>query len=377
MSGNDRYKVAVLVCGFFIAAIGFIAIIGWLLDIRILHSIRADYIPMAPSTALVFIIMGSSLFVSTRWASHHFSILFSKVSAVLVAVFALLMLIQFFLGTDFGIEKMLAGEPGTLRDFPIGRMSPVTASAFLLSGLAQLSLLCVPQAPKSGRYLAVVMAAGVLIIGLAVLTSYLFEAPLLYRGAVIPVALPTAIAFVLLGSGLVAAVMPYLSLSVSGADVLIRTMPIFHGRYIPAAVVGIIGVLISITMYGIAHKNRSFEGALLILSAGLLFTALLTSYLFTTERYAIALKESMTERDKLISELQDALAKIKTLRGFIPICSYCKKIRNDKNYWEYLEVYVTERSEAEFTHGICPECTEKAMAEFSQMKKDKEKTEET
>ena len=162
---------------------------------------------------------------------------------------------------------------------------------------------------------------------------------MLYGGAVIPVAMPTAIAFVLLGSGLFAAVMPYLSLSVSGADVLIHTMPIFHGRYLPSAVMGITGVLLSITTYGIIHKNRSFESALFVLSAGLLFTALLTLYLLTTERYSIALKESLTERDKLISELQDALAKIKTLRGFIPICSYCKKIRNDKNYWEHLEVY--------------------------------------
>jgi hypothetical protein len=377
MSNKDSYRVIAQACALSAAGIGFIAIIGWLTNLWMLHSIRADYIPMAPSTALAFIIMSGSLFVSARWASHHLATLFSKVSAVLVAVFALLMLIQFFLGTDFGIEKMLAGESGTLRGFPIGRMSPVTASAFFLSGLSQLFLLCVPQAPKSGRYLVIVMAVGVLMIGLAVLTSYLFEAPLLYRGAVIPVAMPTAIAFVLLGSGLFAAVMPYLSLSISVADALIHTMPIFHGRYLPSAVMGITGVLISITTYGIIHKNRSFESALFVLSASLLFTALLTIYLLTTERYAIALKESLSERDKLISELQDAIARIKTLRGFVPICSYCKKIRNDQNYWEHLEAYISERSEAEFTHSICPECAEKAMAEISQMKKDKEKIEET
>ena len=369
--------IIVQACALSTAGIGFIAIIGWLTNIWMLHSIRADYIPMAPSTALAFIIMSGSLFVSTRWASHYLGTLFSKVSAVLVTVFALLMLIQFFIGTDFGIEKMLAGESGTLRGFPIGRMSPVTASAFLLSGLSQLFLLYVPQAPKSGRYLVVVMAVGVLIIGLAILTSYLFGAPLLYSGAIIPVAMPTAIAFVLLGSGLFAGVMTYPSLSVSGADVLIRTIPIFHGRCLPSAVMGIIGVLISITTYGIIHKNRSFESALFVLSAGLLFTALLTLYLLTTERYHIAIKESIAERNKLISELQDALARINTLRGFVPICSYCKKIRNDKNYWEHLEVYITERSEAEFTHSVCPECAKKVMAEFSQMKKDKEKTEET
>ncbi|MBT9538006.1 MAG: hypothetical protein IVZ94_07715 [Nitrospirae bacterium] len=377
MSNKDSYRAIVQVCALSTAGLGLIAIIGWLTNLWLLHSIRPDYIPMAPSTALAFIIMGGSLFVSARWSSHYLAILFSKVSAVLVALFALLMLIQFFIGTDFGIERLLAGESGTLRGFPTGRMSPVTAVSFLLSGLSQLFLLYVPQTLRPSRYLVVGMTVGVLITGLAIIICYLLGTPLLYGGSVIPVAMPTAIAFVMLGGGLFAASMPYLSLSVSGADVLIRTVPIFHGRYLPSAVVGIIGVVISITIYSIARENRSFEGALAVLSAGLLFTALLTLYLFTMERYSIALKESLTEREKLISELQDALARIKTLRGFVPICSYCKKIRNDKNYWEHLETYITERSEAEFTHSICPECAKKVMTEFSQMKKDKEKTEET
>ena len=175
MSNKDSYRAIVQVCALSTAGLGLIAIIGWLTNLWLLHSIRPDYIPMAPSTALAFIIMGSSLFVSTRWASHHLATLFSKVSAVLVAVFALLMLIQFFIGTDFGIERLLAGESGTLRGFPTGRMSPVTAVSFLLSGLSQLFLLYVPQTLRpGGRYLAVGMAVGVLIIGLAILTSYLF-----------------------------------------------------------------------------------------------------------------------------------------------------------------------------------------------------------
>ncbi len=55
-------------------------------------------------------------------------------------------------------------------------------------------------------------------------------------------------------------------------------------------------------------------------------------------------------------ELQDALSKVKTLRGLIPICASCKKVRSDKGCWQRLEVYLTEHTEAELTHGICPEC---------------------
>lgn len=68
------------------------------------------------------------------------------------------------------------------------------------------------------------------------------------------------------------------------------------------------------------------------------------------------LKAMEVEREKLIADLQEALARIKTLKGLIPICAWCKKARNDKGYWDNLENYVREHSSADFTHGICPDC---------------------
>ncbi len=65
------------------------------------------------------------------------------------------------------------------------------------------------------------------------------------------------------------------------------------------------------------------------------------------------------ERERLIAELQEALASIKTLKGMLPICSSCKKVRDDNGYWNQIEAYVSEHTEAEFTHGICPECAKK------------------
>jgi hypothetical protein len=70
------------------------------------------------------------------------------------------------------------------------------------------------------------------------------------------------------------------------------------------------------------------------------------------------------EREKLIVELQSALAQVKRLSGFLPICASCKKIRDDKGYWQQIEQYITEHSEALFSHGICPECAEKLYPEF-------------
>lgn len=65
------------------------------------------------------------------------------------------------------------------------------------------------------------------------------------------------------------------------------------------------------------------------------------------------------EREKLISELQDAMSRIKTLSGLLPTCAWCRKVRDDDGYWKKVETYIEEHSDASFTHGICPECLQK------------------
>ena len=75
-------------------------------------------------------------------------------------------------------------------------------------------------------------------------------------------------------------------------------------------------------------------------------------------------KEIEADREKLIEKLQDAIDKIKVLRGIIPICASCKKIRDDKGYWSQIESYIKEHSEADFTHSICPDCAKKLYPEF-------------
>jgi PAS domain S-box-containing protein len=74
------------------------------------------------------------------------------------------------------------------------------------------------------------------------------------------------------------------------------------------------------------------------------------------ERDITARKREEEVRVKLIQELSDALANIKTLKGLLPICSACKKIRDDHGYWKKVESYISEHTGAEFTHGICPDC---------------------
>ncbi|MCX8108614.1 MAG: PAS domain S-box protein, partial [Verrucomicrobiae bacterium] len=72
-----------------------------------------------------------------------------------------------------------------------------------------------------------------------------------------------------------------------------------------------------------------------------------------------ARKQAEAERERLITELRQAMSEIKTLKGFIPICAGCKKIRDDKGFWVQVEAYISSRSEAQFSHGLCPDCMKK------------------
>jgi hypothetical protein len=69
------------------------------------------------------------------------------------------------------------------------------------------------------------------------------------------------------------------------------------------------------------------------------------------------------EMERLIRELDDALAHVKTLSGLLPICARCKKIRDDKGYWSQIETYISQHSTAQFTHSLCPECAVKTLKE--------------
>lgn len=75
-------------------------------------------------------------------------------------------------------------------------------------------------------------------------------------------------------------------------------------------------------------------------------------------------KKVELDREELITELRSALEEIRSLKGIIPICARCKKIRDDSGYWEQLEVYLRQRSGAEFSHGLCPDCARELYGGF-------------
>jgi hypothetical protein len=76
-------------------------------------------------------------------------------------------------------------------------------------------------------------------------------------------------------------------------------------------------------------------------------------------------KRALEDGEQLILKLQKALTEVKQLSGLLPICASCKKIRDDKGYWGQIESYISDHSEAEFSHGICPDCMKKLYPDFA------------
>ena len=83
--------------------------------------------------------------------------------------------------------------------------------------------------------------------------------------------------------------------------------------------------------------------------------------------------ESEQKNAQLVSDLQEALAKAKTLSGLLPICASCKKIRDDAGYWHQVEVYIRDHAEVDFSHGLCPDCQDDLAAQIAAFKKKSQK----
>lgn len=79
----------------------------------------------------------------------------------------------------------------------------------------------------------------------------------------------------------------------------------------------------------------------------------------------LELRQSKIALEQNVKELKDALEHVKQLSGLLPICAHCKKIRNDSGYWQQVEVYIENHSEAQFTHGFCPDCIQQYYPEYA------------
>ena len=191
-------------CAAVTIAVALLALGGWATGRLILASLRQDFIPMSLATALVFVLLGGALLVGCRNPAPRRARWLSCAGATLVLLVGLLVLAQYLTGTDFGFEHWLSRTSDTFGQVPIGRMSPLAAGAFVVASLALLVLLGAPTSWRTAHDIAASAAAGVMVVGVLVLLGYWNRTAFVFGGGVIPMALPTAAAFVFLGAGLLA-----------------------------------------------------------------------------------------------------------------------------------------------------------------------------
>jgi two-component system, cell cycle sensor histidine kinase and response regulator CckA len=195
----SAYERASRACGLLVVIISGAALTGWFTGSVTLKGIRAGYIPMAPNTALMFVLLGASL-ATFRSKSRKF--LFAvRTTAVVAAGLALIRLSEYLTGVDRTVDHWFFRFPAErLGLAPVGKMAFFTAMTFFVLGLALfLVSWSRPRWPNdAARVLSVVVA----FMGLAFLLGYLYGAPLLYGGRSIPMALNTAICFFIFGAGL-------------------------------------------------------------------------------------------------------------------------------------------------------------------------------
>ncbi len=201
---NNNYfvRISQVCCGITIG-MGVLTFVGWLSGLRLLASVRPNYIPMAPNTATAFIILGIAVLALTFQSFCRFFRWFSAFSAILTIVLSILTLIQYFIRVDLNIDQMILRTSGLLGKVPVGCMSPITGGNFLLVGVALL-LLSLPSYERLTRDISSCLAIVTTITGLVVILAYLYGTPILYGGNTIPMAVTTACAFVCLGIALIA-----------------------------------------------------------------------------------------------------------------------------------------------------------------------------
>lgn len=201
LTGVISFKFSSQLCGTIAAVLGALAIVGWLMEWDVLTGIRTDYIPMAPNTALSFIILGISFCVLVTEKKQGLKL--SKVGAAIVFVLSLIRFAEFSVNINLNVDQWIFKIPGEkLGLIPVGRMALPTAINFLFASAALFLASYLKKNWIAGSVERLLTGATTLI-GLAFSLGYIYGAPLLYGGATIPMALNTAIAFFVLGMGLV------------------------------------------------------------------------------------------------------------------------------------------------------------------------------
>lgn len=197
---------AAVASGTLAALLGLLGLVGWMSGRHVLASVRADFIPMAPLSAICFLLGASTLIGLASAATSRPGKAWMATASTLLQVLCAVKILEFRTAGKTGIEALLVRAPGLFGVVPSGRISPLTVAGFVLVGVA--AILLMSKRTKLMIDAAASLAAAVALGSSVVMVGYLYQTPLLYGAAIIPMALPTAIGLLCLGVGTVAAAGP-------------------------------------------------------------------------------------------------------------------------------------------------------------------------
>ena len=195
----------VAICGLCAGAIALLALLSWVSGNWKIGALGDDYVPMAPVTALMLMLLGGGLVVYSRWPAGRAARQLAFFAVASVGGVGLLVWAQRVIGLRTSIERWLTPATYTAEGVPVGLMSPLTALTILLAALAFLVELPPFSRHRLSRRMAATLALGALLVSLAVLLSYFAGMPILYGSRSIPLALLTAASLFLLSCGILAA----------------------------------------------------------------------------------------------------------------------------------------------------------------------------
>lgn len=337
-------------CVAIVFGVGTVAMAAWLSGAKD-NSVVRLLTTMRFNAAVGFAIAGASLFADSL--ASRYSRPGRMAGGAIVALIAGLTVLQYLTGRSFGMDNFFVTEwrpgPG-----PPGRMSPQSALVLLLFGGAML-ILDVP------RWIAVTKVIAVTIAATAILAM---------SGHVMGAG-PSGISWSPLGTMPMLAAVAALCCSIALlaarptpglGDLLFSptlTSTIARRWLIGALVMPLLVSAVGSWLLGMDIADHTTLGAVTIAVIAVLTAAGVVTEAAYSQRLERRHLELEQRHTAMIAQLEAALTEVRTLRGLLPICSYCKRIRDTDGRWEGIESYVAHRSEAEFSHGVCPECLAK------------------
>ena len=343
-----------IILAWFVGAVAVVVLCGWLLQIRAFVQLYPGLPEMSFNTALCFSLLGCAAAAALN--RSHLAI--PVVPAAVVAGIGATALLQHVFGIEFWLDQMAARTFHPEADPASVRMAAQTAGLFLAASLTTLAFTLQSRSVYTVAGASIIASQGVVAVGGSLLG---IDASTGWsRLTLVP--WHEAICFASLG-------VAYLLVLWDEARLRGPLKPL-EWVHVPIAFV-VLGLLLSlwhwtflqlIPMRGLTAAGG--EAALVVALVGGAAAAITTRLSALAYERRIALESAHNELARTVDHLQHALSEIRTLTGLLPICAWCKRVRDDGGYWNQVEDYVARHTGAEFSHSVCPECSDVVTQEI-------------